>query len=59
MNFGLIPRSINYLFNQLRQRTQETSSVFYIRVSYYEIYNEHVSDLIWFGCSSCFPQVLV
>jgi len=42
----LIPRSINYLFNQLRQRTQETQSVFYIRVSYFEIYNEQIRDLI-------------
>ena len=41
-HFGLIPRSINHLFNQLRVRTQESQSVFYIRVSYYEIYNEHV-----------------
>ena len=40
--FGLIPRSINYLFNQLRTRTQQSSSVFYIRVSYFEIYNEQV-----------------
>jgi kinesin family member 12 len=44
--FGLIPRSINYLFNQLRLRTQENQSVFYIRVSYYEIYNEQIRDLI-------------
>ncbi len=46
IHFGLIPRSINYLFNQLRQRTQETQSVFYIRVSYFEIYNEQIRDLI-------------
>lgn len=47
-HFGLIPRSINYLFNQLRQRTQETESVFYIRVSYYEIYNEQVGLNLFF-----------
>jgi hypothetical protein len=41
-HYGLIPRSINYLFNQLRIRTQESQSVFYIRVSYFEIYNEQV-----------------
>lgn len=46
LHFGLIPRSINYLFNQLRQRTSDSQSVFYIRVSYYEIYNEQIRDLI-------------
>lgn len=46
MYFGLIPRSINYLFNRLRQITLESNSVFYIRVSYYEIYNEQIRDLI-------------
>lgn len=46
LHFGLIPRSINYLFNQLRVRTQQSQSVFYIRVSYYEIYNEQIRDLI-------------
>ena len=46
LHFGLIPRSINHLFNQLRQRTQDTQSVFYIRVSYFEIYNEQIRDLI-------------
>jgi hypothetical protein len=45
-HYGLIPRSINYLFNQLRLRTQESASVFYIRVSYFEIYNEQIRDLI-------------
>ncbi|CAF0777512.1 unnamed protein product [Brachionus calyciflorus] len=45
-HFGLIPRSINYLFNQLRLRTTDSQSVFYIRVSYYEIYNEQIRDLI-------------
>lgn len=45
-HYGLIPRSINYLFNQLRLRTQESQSVFYIRVSYFEIYNEQIRDLI-------------
>jgi hypothetical protein len=43
-HFGLIPRSINFLFDQLRQRTQENQSVFYIRVSYFEIYNEQVRN---------------
>jgi hypothetical protein len=41
-NFGLVPRSINYLFQRLRDKTIETSSPYYIRVSYCEIYNEQV-----------------
>ena len=43
VHYGLIPRSINYLFNKLRERTLQSNSVFYIRVSYYELYNEQVS----------------
>lgn len=41
-NFGLVPRAINYLFQRLREKTQETNSPYYIRVSYCEIYNEQV-----------------
>ena len=38
----LAPRAINYLFQRLREKTQETNSPYYIRVSYCEIYNEQV-----------------
>jgi hypothetical protein len=41
-NFGLVPRAINYLFQRLREKAQETNSPYYIRVSYCEIYNEQV-----------------
>lgn len=41
-HFGLVPRAINYLFQRLREKTQETNSPYYIRVSYCEIYNEQV-----------------
>ncbi len=44
--FGLIPRSISYLFNKLIDRSLQTSAVFYIRVSYFEIYNEHVGFVL-------------
>ena len=40
--FGLVPRAINYLFQRLREKTEESSSPYYIRVSYCEIYNEQV-----------------
>lgn len=43
-NFGIAPRAINYLFQRLREKTQETNSPYYIRVSYCEIYNEQVDD---------------
>jgi hypothetical protein len=41
-NFGIAPRAINYLFQRLREKTQENNSPYYIRVSYCEIYNEQV-----------------
>ena len=41
-NFGLVPRAINYLFQQLREKSKEINSPYYIRVSYCEIYNEQV-----------------
>ncbi|CAM2704157.1 unnamed protein product [Rotaria socialis] len=45
-NFGLVPRAINYLFQQLREKSHETNAPYYIRVSYCEIYNEQIHDLI-------------
>ncbi|CAF1377979.1 unnamed protein product [Adineta steineri] len=44
--FGLVPRAINYLFQRLREKSQETTTPYYIRVSYCEIYNEQIHDLI-------------
>ena len=41
-HFGLVPRAINYLFQRLREKSQENRSPYYIRVSYCEIYNEQV-----------------
>ncbi|CAF0865437.1 unnamed protein product [Adineta ricciae] len=45
-HFGLVPRAINYLFQRLREKSQENHSPYYIRVSYCEIYNEQIHDLI-------------
>ncbi|CAF2392363.1 unnamed protein product [Rotaria sp. Silwood2] len=45
-NFGLVPRAINYLFQRLREKAQETNTPYFIRVSYCEIYNEQIHDLI-------------
>ncbi len=44
-NYGIAPRAINYLFQRLREKTQETNSPYYIRVSYCEIYNEQVKRI--------------
>ena len=41
-HLGIVPRSINYLFQRLRDKTLQSSSPYYIRVSYCEIYNEQV-----------------
>ncbi|CAF0848068.1 unnamed protein product [Adineta ricciae] len=45
-HLGIVPRSINYLFQRLRDKTLQSSSPYYIRVSYCEIYNEQIRDLI-------------
>ncbi|CAF4716237.1 unnamed protein product [Rotaria sp. Silwood2] len=45
-NFGIAPRAINYLFQRLREKTQETNTPYFIRVAYCEIYNEQIRDLI-------------
>ncbi len=41
-NNGIAPRAIAYLFERLKEKTQESNSPYYIRVSYCEIYNEQV-----------------
>ena len=53
---GLIPRSINYLFNKLRAGFSYSGSIFFIRVSYYELYNEQVKIkfIYYFRVFSCF-----
>ncbi|CAF4023005.1 unnamed protein product [Rotaria magnacalcarata] len=50
-NFGLVPRAINYLFQQLREKSHETNAPYYIRVSYCEIYNEQIACIS--PASSC------
>jgi hypothetical protein len=41
-NYGIAPQAISYLFQRLKDKTQESNSAYYIRVSYCEIYNEQV-----------------
>ncbi|KAI6657377.1 Kinesin-like protein KIF16B [Oopsacas minuta] len=46
---GLIPRMCNKLFSQIEQTTQEQDIQFKTEISYYEIYNEKVQDLLSAG----------
>ncbi|KAM4056095.1 kinesin motor domain-containing protein [Hirsutella rhossiliensis] len=44
---GLIPRTCEDLFERIAAAQQEDSNVAYnVRVSYFEVYNEHVRDLL-------------
>ncbi|SPN98913.1 related to kinesin-like protein kif1c [Cephalotrichum gorgonifer] len=44
---GLIPRTCEDLFERIGQAQMETPNISYnVRVSYFEVYNEHVRDLL-------------
>ncbi|POS83004.1 kinesin motor domain-containing protein, partial [Erysiphe pulchra] len=44
---GLIPRTCEDLFERIEAARQETPNISYhVRVSYFEVYNEHVRDLL-------------
>jgi hypothetical protein len=46
-NRGLIPRAMQYIFDQVARAEQEDSGVrFKVKVSYLEIYNENIIDLL-------------
>jgi len=46
-NPGLIPRTCEDLFQRIAVASQESPNVTYhVRVSYFEVYNEHVRDLL-------------
>ncbi|KAK2956011.1 putative Chromosome-associated kinesin KIF4B [Blattamonas nauphoetae] len=42
---GLIPQSVSYLFDKIEQ---DEEHAYKVSVSYYEIYNEHIYDLLQF-----------
>jgi centromeric protein E len=42
---GIIPQAINDVFNYIRENRQE-DIVYLLRVSYIEIYNETIKDLL-------------
>ncbi|KAH8812052.1 kinesin family protein-like protein [Xylogone sp. PMI_703] len=44
---GLIPRTCEDLFQRIEEAQEETPNISYnVRVSYFEVYNEHVRDLL-------------
>lgn len=43
---GLIPRTCRGLFEQIENDEQSSSITYNVHVSYFEIYNEHVKDLL-------------
>ncbi|KXJ93079.1 P-loop containing nucleoside triphosphate hydrolase protein [Microdochium bolleyi] len=44
---GLIPRTCEDLFQRIEQAQEETPNISYhVRASYFEVYNEHVRDLL-------------
>lgn len=44
---GLMPRSFHYIFNHIREKESEDSNTeFLVKCSYFEIYNEHIMDLL-------------
>ncbi|KAL7797545.1 kinesin domain-containing protein [Trichoderma ceciliae] len=58
-NPGLIPRTCEDLFERIDAAHNEDSSVAYnVRVSYFEVYNEHVRDLLVPVVSSTPPNYL-
>eukprot|EP01112_Ceratiomyxa_fruticulosa_P014548 TRINITY_DN4177_c0_g1_i1.p1 TRINITY_DN4177_c0_g1~~TRINITY_DN4177_c0_g1_i1.p1 ORF type:complete len:610 (-),score=112.53 TRINITY_DN4177_c0_g1_i1:167-1996(-) len=45
-NNGLLPRSIYYMFDQIEARRQQQGSAFKVKLSFLEVYNEQVRDLL-------------
>lgn len=45
-SIGLMPRSFQYIFNTIREKESEGNTEFLVKSSYFEIYNEHIMDLL-------------
>ncbi|CDW75634.1 kinesin motor domain containing protein [Stylonychia lemnae] len=43
---GIVPRVFTYLFDEIRQRSQQSYTEYNVYVSYFEIYNENGYDLL-------------
>jgi hypothetical protein len=44
--YGIIPRTMNDIFNEINREVAATNAQFTIIVNYYEIYNERFNDLL-------------
>jgi len=45
-NYGVIPRSINYLFDKIASETEKTHRKYSVYCSFLQIYNEKIFDLL-------------
>ena len=45
INWGLVGQSIQHLFSAIEAESQNAQ--FQVIMSYYQIYNEHIQDLLW------------
>lgn len=43
---GILPRSVEFLFQVLRRRIDDEGIKFYVKMSYMQIYNEIIHDLL-------------
>ena len=43
---GIIPRSLQYIFDRLKEQKEEGMSVINLKISFLEIYNDEVKDLL-------------
>jgi kinesin family protein 15 len=45
-SIGIMPRAFEYIFSNIREREQDADVEFLVKCSYFEIYNEHIMDLL-------------
>lgn len=45
-SIGLMPRAFEHIFNTIREKEDEEDCEFLVKCSYFEIYNEHIMDLL-------------
>lgn len=45
-NLGIMPRAFDYIFKTIKMKQNEEEAEFLVKCSYFEIYNEHIMDLL-------------
>jgi hypothetical protein len=43
---GIMPRAFEYIFKLIQEKEENGDSEFLVKCSYFEIYNEHIMDLL-------------